>query len=92
MPRLFGPRREDLGGWWRKVHNEEYHNLYKYYIFGHHPSSCLYLKIVLFIFQKHNVSETRFCLHLQVKPTQLGPIDRASPYLRTPVPAPRLGT
>jgi hypothetical protein len=23
-----------------------------------------------------------------VKPTQLGPIDRASPYLRTPVPAP----
>jgi hypothetical protein len=35
---------------------------------------------------KHNVSETGFCLRLQVKPTQLGPIDRISPYLRTPVP------
>jgi hypothetical protein len=37
-------------------------------------------------FSKHNVSETGFCLRLQVKPTQLGPINRASPYLRTPVP------
>jgi hypothetical protein len=33
-------------------------------------------------FSKHNVSETGFCPRLQVKPTQLGPIDRASPYLR----------
>jgi hypothetical protein len=32
---------------------------------------------------KHSVSETGFCLRLQVKPTQLGPIDRAGPYLRT---------
>jgi hypothetical protein len=31
---------------------------------------------------KHNVSETGFYLHPQVKPTQLGSIDRASPYLR----------
>jgi hypothetical protein len=30
-----------------------------------------------------------FCLRLQVNPTQLGPIDRANPYLRTLVPAPR---
>jgi hypothetical protein len=30
---------------------------------------------------KHNVSETGFCLRFQVKPTQLSPIDRASPYL-----------
>jgi hypothetical protein len=30
---------------------------------------------------KHNVSETGFCLRLQVEPTQLGPIDRISPYL-----------
>jgi hypothetical protein len=29
------------------------------------------------------VSETGFCLRLQVEPTQLGPIDRASPYLQT---------
>jgi hypothetical protein len=34
-------------------------------------------------FSKHNVSETEFCPRPQVKPTQLGPIDRASPYLRT---------
>jgi hypothetical protein len=44
-----------------------------------------------FHFSKHNVSDTGFCLRLQVKPTQLGLIDRASPYLRTPVPAPRWG-
>jgi hypothetical protein len=31
---------------------------------------------------KHDVSETGFCLRLQVKPTQLGPIDGAIPYLR----------
>jgi hypothetical protein len=31
---------------------------------------------------KHNVSETGVCLRFQVKPTQLGRIDRASPYLR----------
>jgi hypothetical protein len=42
------------------------------------------LSIVLFFLKKpHNVSETGFCLRLQVAPTQLGPIDRASPYLRT---------
>jgi hypothetical protein len=38
---------------------------------------------------KHNVSETGFCLRLQVKPTQLGAIDRARPYLRTPKQGPR---
>jgi hypothetical protein len=32
---------------------------------------------------KHNVSETGVCLRPQVKPTQLGPIDRVSPYLRS---------
>jgi hypothetical protein len=35
-------------------------------------TSCFYLK--------HNVSETVFCLLLQVEPTDLGTIDRASPY------------
>jgi hypothetical protein len=28
----------------------------------------------------HNVSDTGFCLRFRVKPTQLIPIDRASPY------------
>jgi hypothetical protein len=32
---------------------------------------------------KYSVSEIGFYLHPQVKPTQLGPIDRASPYLQT---------
>jgi hypothetical protein len=32
---------------------------------------------------KYNISETEFCLRLQIKPIQLGPIDTASPYLRT---------
>jgi hypothetical protein len=53
----------------------------------------MFLDIVrrpVYIF-KHNVSETDFCLRLQVKPVQLGPIARASPYLRTPVPEPRWG-
>jgi hypothetical protein len=44
-----------------------------------YPSSC-------FSFKTHNVSETGFSLRLQVKPTQLDPLERASPYLRTPAP------
>jgi hypothetical protein len=55
--------------------------------FGHYPSSCLCLKHHPVYFSKHDVSQTGFCLRLQVKPTQLGPIDRASPSLRTPMPA-----
>jgi hypothetical protein len=46
---------------------------YKYYILGHYPSSCLYLKCHPVYFLKHNISETGFCLHFQVRPTQLGP-------------------
>jgi hypothetical protein len=48
---------------------------YKCYVSGHYPSTCFYLK--------HNVLETGFCLRLQVKPTQLSPINRASPCLQT---------
>jgi hypothetical protein len=46
------------------------------------------LSIVLLLFKAYNVPETGFCLRLQVEPTQLGPIDRAtgSPYLRTQTP------
>jgi hypothetical protein len=57
------------------------------------PMNITFLNIhrLVFVFKcpvslsKYNVSETGFCLRLQVKPTQLGPIDRASPYLRIPV-------
>jgi hypothetical protein len=52
--------------------------------------SCLKCRPVSL--SKHKVSETGFCLRLQVKPTQLAPIDRASPYLRTPVSLSRWGT
>jgi hypothetical protein len=34
-------------------------------------------------FSKYSVSVSAFYLLLQVKPTQLGPIDRANPYLRS---------
>jgi hypothetical protein len=37
----------------------------------------------VFLFKTYNVLETGFCLHLQVKLTQLGPIDKASSYLQT---------
>jgi hypothetical protein len=42
------------------------------------------LKTPSCFYWKHNVSATGFCLRLQEEPTQLGRIDRASPYLRTP--------
>jgi hypothetical protein len=35
-----------------------------------------FLRIILFIFENTNVSETGFCPRPQVKPTQLGPRDR----------------
>jgi hypothetical protein len=37
------------------------------------------LSIILFLFKTHYISETGFCLLLQVEPTQLGPIERANP-------------
>jgi hypothetical protein len=43
------------------------------------------LSIVLFFYLKH-VSETGFCLNLQVQAYSDGPINRASPYLWTPAP------
>jgi hypothetical protein len=42
------------------------------------------LSVVLLLFKTHNVSESGFCLRLQVEPTQLDPVDRDSRYLRTP--------
>jgi hypothetical protein len=49
----------------------------------------MFLDIIqrLFLF-KNIVSETAFCLRLQVKATELGPIDRASAYLRISTPSP----
>jgi hypothetical protein len=52
--------------------------------FWTYPSSCFYLQQRPVYISKHNVSETGFYLRLQVKLIQLGSIDRASPYLRTP--------
>jgi hypothetical protein len=28
LRRIFGPRRDEVTGVWRKLHNEEFHNLY----------------------------------------------------------------
>jgi hypothetical protein len=30
LRRIFGPRRDDVTGEWRKLHNEELHNLYSW--------------------------------------------------------------
>jgi hypothetical protein len=68
---------DGLSYWWSWTFG-----FYKCYVFGHYPSPCLYLKHSPVYFSKQNVPETGFCLRLQVKPTQLGPIDRGSPYLR----------
>jgi hypothetical protein len=38
----------------------------------------------MFLFKAYSVSETGFYLLLQLKSTQLGPIDRTSPCLREP--------
>jgi hypothetical protein len=57
--------------------------IYKDYVSGHCPLSCFYPKHRSVYISKHNVSETGFCLRLHVRPTQLGPFDTASPYLRT---------
>jgi hypothetical protein len=50
-------------------------NFCKYYVFERYSSSRLYLKFRSVYLSKHSVSETGFCLRLQVRPTQLGPID-----------------
>jgi hypothetical protein len=50
---------------------------------GHYPSSCFYLKHRPVYISIYNVSETRFSLRLQVKPTEFSAIDKASPYLRS---------
>jgi hypothetical protein len=28
LRRMFGPKREEVAGGWRRLHNEEFHNLY----------------------------------------------------------------
>jgi hypothetical protein len=28
LRRIFGPKRDEVTGGWRKLHNEEFHNLY----------------------------------------------------------------
>jgi hypothetical protein len=31
LRRIFGPKRDEVLGEWRKLHNEELHNLYSYH-------------------------------------------------------------
>jgi hypothetical protein len=52
------------------------------------PIVLILSKTLSHLYLKHNVSETGFCIHFQAKPTQLGPVDRASPYFQTPLPTP----
>jgi hypothetical protein len=47
----------------------------------HINTNIIFLDIIHHpVFIQNNVSVTGFCLRLQEKPSQLGPIDRASPY------------
>jgi hypothetical protein len=62
-------------------HHHHRHHQGKYYVSGHFFVLSSSENTALFVFQ-NSFSETGFCLRLQIKPTQLGPIDRASPYLR----------
>jgi hypothetical protein len=43
-----------------------YNKYYKYYVSGHYPSSCLYLKVVLFVLAKNrtmdNVHKHNICI------------------------------
>jgi hypothetical protein len=41
---------------------------------------------LLRVFKTQDISETGFCFRFQAQPTQMGQIDRASPYLRIPAP------
>jgi hypothetical protein len=65
------------------INNKGYPNCYKFSAVIFVQIFCFWtISIVLFLFttpfcsySKHNVSENVFCLSLQVKLTQLGPID-----------------
>jgi hypothetical protein len=67
---------------WRKVINEKTTGRFPLEVYDDGilmQVLCLWtLFVVLFFF-----SVTDFCLRLHVEPTQFGPIDKASPYLRT---------
>jgi hypothetical protein len=55
------------------------------------PADTILWRVCIAIYQteelnNYRVSETGFCLRLKVEPSQLGPINEASPYLRTLAP------
>jgi hypothetical protein len=57
--------------------------LYKYCVSGHHPSSCLYVKISSCLYFKTKRLGDWILSPSSGKPIQLGSIDRASLYFRT---------
>jgi hypothetical protein len=65
--------KESVWGFWLKLTN----TVIEFFDIIHRP----------FVFIWNSVSETGFCHRLQVEPTQLDTMDRASPYLRTPAPS-----
>jgi hypothetical protein len=71
---ILGPNWEKVTGGWRKSLGckQELHS-----------TNIIFFDIIHrpVYDSKHDVSETGFCLRLQAKPTHLGPIDTASPYL-----------
>jgi hypothetical protein len=61
--------------------------------YSNRPNTNIMLVGIIYrpVYFSKDVSEAGFCLRLQIKSTQLGPVDRASLYLRTSIPAPRWG-
>jgi hypothetical protein len=60
--------------------------VYKYMFSNFKVKSIVFLKIIhfLFIFKTFKVTETEFCLRLQVESNQSGPIGRATTHQVSP--------
>jgi hypothetical protein len=73
-------RLDNLYSWYPKVSDDG--TLIQILYFWTLSIVLFYIKYRPVYISKYNDSDTGSCLRLQVKPTQLGPIDKASPYLR----------
>jgi hypothetical protein len=53
LGRIFGPRRDEMTGGWRKLHNEELHNMYS------SPSIIIMIKSRRMIWGEHEAQMGR---------------------------------
>jgi hypothetical protein len=57
--RMFGPKRDEVAGGWRKLHNEELHNLYS------SPNIIRMIKSRRMIWTGHAARMGRIGMHIQ---------------------------